>query len=327
MAGRDQPPASRRWILLAGIAAAVAVLAGVSLRPFWSPPPPAPPRVGSIAVLPLVSLSDDPKHEFFADAITDGLINTLGRVSALKITARTSSIMPFKRTTKSIAEIARALGVDAVVEGSTITSVDADGRGHVRVSINLIDPVSQTQLWNVSLERGLVDVPALQNEIVRLLAENIKVAVTPSERARLAQGGTVKSEALRLYLLGRDEWNGRTAQRLNNALGYFTQATEADPSYAPAYAGLADTYALLGADFGMPREAAMEAAMANACQGAVPESNARRGLRVDGLCQPRPELELGSRGRPAAPGAGAESQLCHRAPVVWQPPLGPRTRG
>jgi TolB-like protein/tetratricopeptide (TPR) repeat protein len=231
-------------------------------------PPPAPPASRTfhkIAVLPLVNVSADPKQEYFADALTEGLINTLGRVSALNVIARTS-VTPFKRTTKSIAEIAAALGgVDAVLEGSALINVDAVGRGVVRVVVNLIDAMSQTQFWNSTIEREMVDVMSLQNEIVRLLAQGIRVAVTPAEQSRLARGGTVNLEALRLYLLGRDEWNGRTVQRLNAAIAYFKQAIVFDPGYAQAYAGLADSYALLGADFGgMPRDAAARGAIDNA---------------------------------------------------------------
>lgn len=264
------PPAPpldrRRWLLGAVAAVVVVTIAGVAVSYFLRPPPAAPPprSVQSIAVLPMVNMSSDPKQEYFADALTEGLINTLGRVSALKIIARTS-VTPFKRTTKSIAEIAMALGVDAVLEGSAVIAVDVSGRGIARVVVNLIDPTTQTQLWNVAIEREVIDVMSLQNEIVRLLAQGIRVAVTPAEQSRLERGGTVKSEALRLYLLGRDEWNGRTTQHLNAAVVYFKQAIDADPGYAPAYAGLADSYALLAADFGgMPRAAAARGAIASA---------------------------------------------------------------
>ena len=221
-------------------------------------------RVRAIAVLPLVNLSEDGKLDYVADAITDGLINTLGRVSALKITARTS-VMPFKGTAKSIAEIASALAVDAIVEGSSVTNVDADGTVRVRVAINLIDPVTQTQLWSGTVERRMVDVLSLQNEVVRLLADRIDVAMTPDERRSLQRSTPVRSEALRLYLLGRDEWNARTGTHLAAAVVYFRQAIDADPGYAPAYAGLADSYSLLGADFGgMPRDEAAREAVRNA---------------------------------------------------------------
>jgi TolB-like protein/tetratricopeptide (TPR) repeat protein len=239
----------RRRLLLGGTAA-TGLIALAAVRAVWRPSPGVASRpIRSVAVLPLVNLSKDKEQDYFVDGMTDGLINTLGRVSALKVTARTS-VMPLKGTKLSIAEIARALGVDSVVEGSAVLQVDLSGRDRVRVSVNLIDPATQTQLWSDTLEREMVDVIPLQNEIARALAESIKVAVTPDERSRLAGGQTVKPEAWKLYLLGRNEWNGRTGPALNRAAEYFRRAIDADSTFAPAYAGLADSYVLLAADFG-----------------------------------------------------------------------------
>jgi TolB-like protein/tetratricopeptide (TPR) repeat protein len=265
-------PDRRRLFVAAGaVIVAIAIIALVEfpavLGTRTEPVPAAGPPVRivrSIAVLPLQSLSPDATLAYFADVLTDGVINMLGRVSALKVIARLS-VIPFKGSSQSITEIARALGVDAVVEGTAFASADAAGRQLVRVNVNLIDPATQTQFWTGSVEREATDVLALQNELATRIAEGIRVAVTPDERARLQRGGTVKSEALRLYLLGRDEWNGRTLPHVNAALEDFTRAIEADPGYAPSYAGAADSYTLLGADYGaMPRDAALKAALASA---------------------------------------------------------------
>jgi TolB-like protein/tetratricopeptide (TPR) repeat protein len=256
------PGPSRRWFLTAAALLAAAGLATYAVLPRG--PAPAARTVHSIAVLPLVSLSPDTSLAYFADVLTDGVINTLGRVSALNVIARTS-VMPFRGTTKSIKEIASALGVEAVVEGSALASVGADGRRRVRVNVNLIDPRTQTQFWTATVERETDDVLALQNDLAARIAAGINVAMTADERARLAGGGQVKAEALRLYLLGRDEWNGRTLTHVKAALEDFTRAIAADPGYAPSYAGLADSYTLLAADYGaIPRDTGLAAALGNA---------------------------------------------------------------
>jgi eukaryotic-like serine/threonine-protein kinase len=258
-----------RWLVVAAAIVAVAIVGVASFSPWFATVPPLAAGmshpVRSIAILPLQNLSPDATLAYFADVLTDGVINTLGRVSALKVIARTS-VMPFRQSTQSIAQIARALGgVDAVVEGTALASTDATGRRRVRVNVNLIDPATQTQVWTTSVEREATDVLLLQNDLATRIAEGIRVAVTPDERARLQRGGPVKAEALRLYLLGRDEWNGRTLPHVNAALEDFRRAIEADPNYAPSYAGVADSYTLLGADYGaVPRDTALAAVLANA---------------------------------------------------------------
>jgi eukaryotic-like serine/threonine-protein kinase len=262
------PSDRRRWIVAAAAIVAAAIVAATWLPRLLGPKAPSGPGPGravtSIAILPLQSLSPDAALSYFADVLTDGVINTLGRISALKVIARTS-VMPFRGSTQSIAEIARALGVDAVVEGTAFASTDETGRRRVRVNVNLIDPLTQTQFWTSSVEREATDVLLLQSDLATRIAEGIRVAVTPDERERLQRAGAVKAEALRLYLLGRDEWNGRTLPHVNAALEDFSRAIEADPGYAPSYAGAADSYTLLGGDYGaVPRDAAFKAALANA---------------------------------------------------------------
>jgi TolB-like protein/Tfp pilus assembly protein PilF len=205
--------------------------------------------IHSVAVLPLVNLSGQPEQDYFVDGMTEGLINALGRVSALKVTARTS-VMPFRKTTKSLAEIAAALEVDALIEGSATIAPGPGGTERVRVTVNLIDPASQKQVWNDTIERDLNDVLSIQSEIARALADDINVAVTPDERVRLTARQMVNPHAYKLFLLGRQQWNNRTQPALTRALDYFKQAIAVESDYAPAHAGLADTYVLLAGDFG-----------------------------------------------------------------------------
>jgi TolB-like protein/Tfp pilus assembly protein PilF len=225
-------------------------------------PVPAPGTIRTVAVLPFVNLSGDPGQEYFVDGMTDGLITALCRISALRVTARTS-IMGFKGTKKSIAEIARELKVDAVIEGSAMLA--SNGTDLVRVAVNLIDPLTQTQLWSGAIDRDLRNVLATHAEIARTIAESIRVVITSEEQRRLSAAPSVDPETYKLYLLGRHEWNGRTVPQLQRALGYFRQAVAKSPNYAPAHAGLADTYVILTGDFAaVPRAEGSAQAIASA---------------------------------------------------------------
>jgi TolB-like protein/Tfp pilus assembly protein PilF len=247
----------RAWWRVAafGIAGAIAAIAAADYMYYRAASESArPAHIRSIAVLPLLNLSHDGSQDYFVDGVTDGLINTLGRLNGLKVTARTS-VMAFKGSDKSVAAIARELHVDAVLEGSATLAVDRDGGERVRVAVNLIDPTTQTQIWSATIEEGLVSVLSMQNEIARRLAEQINVAVSGDTRRRLAANQRVDPEAYKLYLLGRKEWTARTVPSLRKALDYFGRAVARDPNYAEAHAGLADTYVLLTGDFAaLPRD-------------------------------------------------------------------------
>ena len=250
----------------AGIAAAIA--AAVVIGVIWNRlgTPPVTTGIRSIAVLPFVNLSGQPAQEYFVDGMTDALINALGRVRALKVTARTS-VMGFKGSKKPIVDIARELNVDAVIEGSAMfVSTDS-----VRVAVNLIDPRTQTQLWSTTVDRNVRDLLATHGEIARTIAANIHVAITYEEQGRLASA-PVDAETYKLYLLGRHEWTGRTVAQLQRAVGYFRQALERTPNYAPAHAGLADSYVLLTGDF---------AVMSRAEGAAEAIASASRALAID----------------------------------------------
>ena len=257
-------PTRREWLALAGVAAA-ATVGGVLLwmRSAFAPPATGPRAIRSIAVLPFLNVSGDPGQEYFVDGMTDGLINALGRISAVRVTARTS-VMTFKATKKNIAEIARELKVDAIIEGSA--QLIASTTELVRVTINVIDPATETQLFSVALERNLAGALMIPVELARTIAERIDVGVTDEEQSRLtAASRTVDPETLKLYLLGRREWAGRTVPELQRALTYFNQAVARTPDYAPAFAGLADTYVILTGDFAaFPRSEGAAQAIAHA---------------------------------------------------------------
>jgi len=205
--------------------------------PSWHTPSPV---IRSLAVLPLESLSSDASQDYFADGMTDELISNLGQISALRVISRTS-VMTYKHASKPLPQIARELNVDAVVEGTVLRSGD-----QVRITAQLIQASSDKHLWSQSYQGELRDTLALQSQVARAIADQIRINLNPQEQAALKAVKVVNPEAYESYLKGRYFWNKRTADGLKVALAYFTQAIEEDPKYARAYSGLADTYALLG---------------------------------------------------------------------------------
>ena len=196
--------------------------------------------IRSLAVLPLESLSGDASQDYFADGMTDELITDLSQISALRVISRTS-VMPYKGVRKPLAQIARELNVDAVVEGTVLRSGN-----QVRITAQLIQAPADKHLWAHDYEGDLRDTLALQNQVARAIAENIRVNLNPQEDAALKSSKVVNPDAYVSYLKGRYFWNKRTANGLKAAVAYFNQAVDEDPNYARAYSGLADTYALLG---------------------------------------------------------------------------------
>jgi TolB-like protein/DNA-binding winged helix-turn-helix (wHTH) protein/Flp pilus assembly protein TadD len=198
------------------------------------------PTIRSLAVLPLESLSSDPSQEYFADGMTDELITDLGQISALRVISRTS-IMQYKGVRKPLPQIARELNVDAVVEGTVLRSGD-----QVRITAQLIQASDDRHLWSHSYEGELRDALGLQNKVASAIAEQIQINLQPKEQIALTNEKAVNPEAYEAYLKGRYFWNKRTDDGLRKGIDYFNQAIEKDPTYARAYTGLADSYALLG---------------------------------------------------------------------------------
>jgi len=196
--------------------------------------------IHSLAVLPLESLSNDASQDYFADGMTDELISDLGQISALRVISRTS-VMAYKHARKPLPQIARELNVDAIVEGTVLRSGD-----QVRITAQLIDAAADKHLWSQSYEGELKDTLALQNQVARAIADQIRINLNPQEQAALKSAKVVNPEAYESYLKGRYFWNKRTPDSLKVALAYFSQAIDEDPTYAQAYSGSADTYALLG---------------------------------------------------------------------------------
>ena len=243
--------------------------AKVPLKPsrVLTPPRQLAQQIRSVAVLPLKNLSGDPEQEYFADGMTEALINDLAKISALRVISQTSS-MQYKVVSKSLPEIGRELNVDGVVEGSLLHV----GK-RVRISAQLVHAASDAHVWAESYERDVRDVIALQRRVARAIATEIRVRVTPREWARLARVHRVVPEAHEAYLRGRYYWNKRIPDSLRKSQELFHEAIRKDPDYALAYAGLADSYTSFASffhDFASPLEVMPKARAA-----------AQKALRID----------------------------------------------
>jgi len=226
---------SRRRV--AALAALVVFIVGASLvwRAFHNGTRAAKPP--SIAVLPLANLGADTSTQYFSDGMTEELIGTLSQVEGLRVAARTSSFA-YKDRNVPLPEIARALNVNAILEGS------ARHEGNrVRITLQLVRAPEGYSLWSKTYEREVHNVLALQQEISRDVASALKVKLVPGNAPVSAR--TTDPETYDLYLWGRYHWNTRTPEGLFKAVEFFNRAIERDSSYAPAYTGLADSYDLL----------------------------------------------------------------------------------
>lgn len=205
----------------------------------------------SVAVLPLRDLSKHGEDDYFADGLTEALITALAKLGGFQVVSRTSAML-YKSNTKSIPIVAQELGVDAVVEGSVIRTAD-----RVRVATQMIDARSDKLIWSETYDRDLGDILALQNDVSSAVAASIRANITAGSRTRAPKTRRVNPESYDLYLRGRFYWNKRTAENLRKAIGFFQEALDLDPLYAPAYAGIADSYCYLGYSFGRmePRDA------------------------------------------------------------------------
>ncbi|MGH9908750.1 MAG: tetratricopeptide repeat protein, partial [Pyrinomonadaceae bacterium] len=194
----------------------------------------------SLAVLPLENLSGDPAQEYFADGMTEALISNLAQIRALDRVISRTSVMRYKRISKSLPEIAAELKVDAVIEGTVRRSGD-----RVVVIAKLIPAATDSPTWTREYSRELSDVLKLQSEVARAVAEEIRVQVTPEERARLAAARNINPLAHEAYLLGRHRLR-TNEDDLRQAIEHFERAIQLEPDYAPAYAGLARAWDLRG---------------------------------------------------------------------------------
>lgn len=231
--------------VLTGLILALAI--GYAGWKWWNRHSNVPTGIHSIAILPLENLSGAPDQEYFADGMTEELINDLGQVSTLRVISLTSS-MSYKGTKKKLPEIAHELSVDGVVEGGVLH----DGN-QVRISVQLIDARTDRPVWAHTYVRDLTSVLAWQGEVAQAIAEEISSNVTPQEQARLTRRRPTDPQAQDLYLHGILL---RGADNCEDALGYFNRAIAQDPGYAEAHSALASCYGRMGEAGRMPYEEA-----------------------------------------------------------------------
>jgi len=206
----------------------------------------------SIAVLPFVNMSADPDNEYFSDGIAEEILNVLARIPELKVAARTSAFA-YKGSNASIADIARDLKVETVLEGSVRKSGN-----QVRVTAQLIKAADGYHLWSETYDHELTNIFAIQDQIARSIAEALKVTLAISPGTVGNMTGTTSTEAYDAYLRGMNQWHLRTGESLHNSIKLFEQAIAIDPKFARAWAGLALTYAVISDYTDLPREQCYE---------------------------------------------------------------------
>ena len=237
---------ARLWVLL-GAAAVLALFAVTFLLSRGASAKAArQTSIKSLAVLPLKNLSGDPTQEYLADGMTEAVIGRLAGIHDLRVISRTS-VMRFKDTQLSAPEIARTLSVDALVEGSVIREGN-----RIRINAQLIRGPTDEHFWSESYDRELRDVLSLQSDVAQSIARKVEVTVTGKEHERLTAARSVSPEVYESYLKGRFAFNkssnrgpaGKTG--IEESIRYFDEAIKKDPSFAPAYVGLANAYRRLG---------------------------------------------------------------------------------
>jgi serine/threonine protein kinase/Tfp pilus assembly protein PilF len=207
--------------------------------------------IDSLAVLPFENASGDIEHEYLSDGITGSLINSLAALPRLRVMAR-STVFRYKGREIDPQSAGRELNVRAVLTGRMMQS----GGGSLRIGTELVDVATGSQLWGAQYDRNPGDIFAVQDEISNEISKKLRLQLTRTEKKRLTRHHTEDAEAYRFYLKGRHHWNKWTEEGFYKAIEYFQEATKKDPGYALAYAGLADSYVLLGWNsYLMPKEA------------------------------------------------------------------------
>jgi TolB-like protein/DNA-binding winged helix-turn-helix (wHTH) protein len=279
----DRGASSRRHLgLVLGFVLLLCAALGVYFQSRRSTSPLPPAGRAMLAVLPFENFTGDATQDYFSDGLTEEMISQLGNLdpAQLGIIARTS-VMHYKHAQVPLTQIAKELGVQYVIEGS----VRRDA-GRVRITAQLIQTKDQTHLWARQYDRALNNLLALQSEIAREIANEIEFSLSgrrPIEAAPPASQGPNAYEAYDLYLRGRFFWNKRTLEGFREAIDYFQQTIAKDPGYARAYAGLADSYALLGGYGVTPQTESIPKARAAALKALEAGRQPGRGSYLAGL--------------------------------------------
>jgi len=232
---------TRLWLVLAA-ALCLCLLAAAWLAFRHRATAPVEPKIRSLAVLPLRNLSGDPAQEYLADGMTEEVIGRLSMIRGVRVISQTS-VMQFKDTKLLAPEIAKKLGVDALVEGSVIREGN-----RIRVHAQLIRASTDEHFWSETYDRELGDPLTLESEVAQSIAQRVEVTVTGEERARLIAARPVSPEVYESYLKDLLA-KGNSRAEVEKQIAYFDEAIRKDPTFAPAYVGLADAYWRLGTIF------------------------------------------------------------------------------
>ena len=223
----------KRW---ASSVAVTLILAAVATAAYLLRGSPETRKIDSLAVLPFVNATSDANNEYLSDGLTESLIGTLSQVPDLKVMAR-STVFRFKGNEEDPQKIGQQLKVSAVLMGRITQRGDEVG-----VQADLVSTADGSELWGSHYVRKTLDITQMQSDITRDVSKRLRVQLTGEKQQRLGNAGTANPEAYRLYLEGRQLWYGRTPEGLKKSIDLFRQAIAADPNYALAYSGLADTY-------------------------------------------------------------------------------------
>jgi len=240
----NRPSSARRWRLLLIAAALVLIVvvvllgvSGVRSKLFSTAAPQV--QIRSLAVLPLISLSSDQEQDYFTEGMTEALITELGKISALRVISH-QSVMHYRDSKKTVPQIAHELNVDAVVEGSIMRAGD-----QVRITVQLIDGRTDRHLWAENYQREMRAILSLQNDIAKAIAAEVRVNLTPQEEKLLASAAPVNPEAHEAYLKGLYYVNRWPEPESVHCIESFKRATEIEPTFAGAQAGLATCYTVM----------------------------------------------------------------------------------
>jgi len=248
------PKPFNRRLLLAPVVLAVIVLGGFLVYRYFSTSTAG--TINSIAVLPFENRSGSADTDYLSDGLADSLIYRLAQLPNLKVSP-TSSVMRYKGTASDAAKVASELGVDAVMTGRLAQIGDS-----LNISVQLVDVKAGKVLWAEQYDRKLSDLLATQREIATTIAQKLELKLAGSETKGITKKYTDSNEAYQAYLKGRTYWNRRTAENIKKAIAEFRSATDLDPNFALAYAGLADCYAITPEYAGTPASESLPQAKA-----------------------------------------------------------------
>jgi len=223
-----------RLYAIAGMAAVLIIAAAIGAYFFRQKS--GANKISSVAVLPFVNSTADPNNEYLSDGLTESLISSLSQLPNLKVLAR-STVFRFKGKEDDPQKIGKELQVDALLMGRIMQHGD-----HVAVEADLVSTDAGSEIWGSHYDREAADITQVQNDITRDVSNKLRIQVSGDAQQHAGRAGTNNPEAYRLYLEGRQLWHGRTPEGLKKSIDLFQQAIAADPNYALAYAGLADTY-------------------------------------------------------------------------------------